>query len=266
MTLLPSTLARDSSPGYKVDISRGRRIGRVSSEWFSRPDDERYLSLSDLYDAVRARAETATARTVETRAIRVIAAPDEPERLSLLLPDREAPVAPTHWSFGQMCSLVGAPSAYLRQLPAALAGINMQHGLLAHRGELVKTLETGDGRTELRAVTGPDYGRIWDHELVAAVMKIAGNGTGDTRWKVPGLLDWSTMRHNPFVEVMKDTTTLYASDRDVFLFLVDDANPIEAGRLPNGDPDLFFRGFYCWNSEVGSKALGMATFYLRASA
>ena len=254
----------DHAPGYKVDISRGQRIGRVSSEWFSRPEDERYLSLNDLFDAVHARAEAATARTIETRAIRVEAASDSPERLSLLLPDREEPVAPTHWSFGQLCSLVGAPSGYLRQLPAALAGINMQHGLLAHRGELVKTLETGEGRTELRAVTGPDYGRIWDHELVSAVMKIAGNGTGDTRWKVPGTLDWSTMRHNPFIEVTKDTTTLYASDRDVFLFLVDDANPIEAGRLPNGDPDLFFRGFYCWNSEVGSKTLGMATFYLRA--
>ena len=46
-------------------------------------------------------------------------------------------------------------------------------------------------------MTGPDYGRIWDHELVAAVMKIAGNGTGDTRWKVPGVLDWATMTHNP---------------------------------------------------------------------
>ena len=254
----------DHVPGYKVDISRGQRIGRASSEWFSRPDDERFLSLDELYAAVRRRAEAASTRTVETKAIRVVAAADEPDRLSLLLPDREAPVASTHWSFGQLCSLVGAPSGYLRQLPAALAGINMQHGLLAHRGELVKTLETSDGRTELRAVTGPDYGRIWDHELVAAVMKIAGNGTGDTRWKVPGLLDWATMRHNPFVEVTKGTTTLYASDRDVFLFLVDDANPIEAGRLPNGDPDLFFRGFYCWNSEVGSKTLGMATFYLRA--
>src|SRR3546814_6921642 len=87
--------------------------------------------------------------------------------------------------------------------------------------------------SELRAVTGPDYGRIWDHELVAAVMKIAGNGIGDTRWKVPGLLNWSTMTHNPFVDVTKDTTTLYASDRDVFLFLVDDAHPIEAGKPPN---------------------------------
>jgi len=34
--------------GFKVDISRGERIGRVSAEWFSRPDDERYLSLSTL--------------------------------------------------------------------------------------------------------------------------------------------------------------------------------------------------------------------------
>jgi len=252
------------SGGYKVDISRGERIGRVSSEWFSRPDDERYLSLGDLYAAVRDRAERATARTVETKALRVEASRDDAERLALVVPGRDEPIAPTHWSFGQMCSLVGAPAGYLRQLPAALAGINMQHGLLSHRAELVKTLEADDGRIELRAVTGPDYGRIWDHELVAAMMKIAGQGTGDTRWKVPGLLDWSTMTHNPFVEVTKDTTTLYASDRDVFLFLVDDAHPIEAGRLPNGDPDLYFRGFYCWNSEVGSKALGMASFYLRA--
>ncbi|MBS7701435.1 DUF932 domain-containing protein [Chelatococcus sp. YT9] len=152
----------------------------------------------------------------------------------------------------------------MRQLPAPLAGINLQHGLLSHRAELVKMLEAEDGRIELRAVTGPDYGRIWDHELVAAVMKIAGDGTGSTMWKVPGVLDWATMTHNPFVDVTKDTTTLYASDRDVFLFLVDDTHPIEAGRLPNGEPDLYFRGFYCWNSEVGSKTLGIASFYLRA--
>jgi hypothetical protein len=55
----------------KVDISRGERIGRVSSEWFSRPDDERYLSLSTLYEVVRTRAERTTARTFETRHIRL---------------------------------------------------------------------------------------------------------------------------------------------------------------------------------------------------
>lgn len=250
--------------GFRVDISRGQRIGRVSSEWFSRPDDERYLSLTELYDTVKARADRAKARTVESRAVHVEASRDNAERLSLIVPGQDEPIAPTHWSFGQLCSLVGAPASYMRQLPAPLAGINLQHGLLSHRSELVKTYEADEGRIELRAVTGPDYGRIHDWELVAAVMKIAGNGVGDTMWKVPGVLDWATMTHNPFVDVTKDTTTLYASDRDVFLFLVDDTHPIEAGRLPNGEPDLYFRGFYAWNSEVGSKTLGIASFYLRA--
>jgi hypothetical protein len=255
---------RAASGGYKVDVSRGERVGRVSSEWFSRPADQRYLSLSDLYASVRGRANRSRTRIVESAAIRVEAKRDDAERLTLSMPGSDAPVAPTHWSFGQLASLVGAPAAYLRQLPAPLAGFNLQYGLTSHRVEQVRTLETDNGRVELRAVTGPDYGRIYDHELVEAVQRIAGNGTRDTRWKVPGVLDWSTGVYNPRVDVTKDTTTLYASDRDVFLFLVDDLNPIEAGRLPDGSPDLYFRGFYCWNSEVGAKTLGIASFYLRA--
>lgn len=252
------------SGGYKVDVSKGERVGRVSSEWFSRPDDERFLSLDELMASVRGRAERSTTRTVDSAVVRVEASREDPERLALILPGADAPVAPTHWSFGQLASLVGAPASYLRQLPAALAGINLQYGLSSHRAEQIKTLEARNGRTELRAVTGPDYGRIYDHELVSAVQRIAGNGTGDTRWKVPGVLDWRTGVYNPHVDVSRDTTTLYASDRDVFLFLVDDLNPIEAGRLPDGSPDLYFRGFYCWNSEVGAKTLGIASFYLRA--
>ena len=255
---------RDVSGGYKVDVSRGERVGRVSSEWFSRPDDERFLSLGDLARSVRGRSERSRTRVVESALIHVEANRNDRERLALMLPGADAPVTPTHWSFGQLASQVGAPAAYLRQLPAPLAAINLQYGLTSNRTEQIKTLETDNGRLELRAVTGPDYGRIYDHELVEAVQKIAGNGTGDTRWKVPGVLDWSTGIYNPRVDITRDTTTLYASDRDVFLFLVDDLNPIEAGRLPDGSPDLFFRGFYWWNSEVGAKTLGMASFYLRA--
>jgi hypothetical protein len=264
MASLAPVATRPVAGTYRVDVSRGQNVGRVSSEWYSRPDDEKFLSLTELYDNVRTRAERATTRIVESKVVRVEARSEDPERLTLIVPGDDRPIAPTNWSFGQLSSLVGAPASYLRTLPAALAGINMQHGLLAHRGEQVKLLQTENGRTELRAVTGPDYGRIWDHELVGAVMKIAGDGVGDTRWKVPGVLDWGNMHYNPYVDVSLETTTLYASDRDVFLFLVDDTHPIEAGKLPNGEPDLFFRGFYCWNSEVGSKTLGMATFYLRA--
>src|SRR5246127_4226440 len=211
---------RDASGGYRVDVSRGERVGRVSSEWFSRPADQRYLSLNELARTVRDRTDRSRTRVIESALIHVEASRADPERLALMLPGSDEPVAPTHWSFGQLASQVGAPAAYLRQLPAALAAINLQYGLTANRAEQIKTLESDDGRVELRAVTSPDYGRIFDHELVEAVQRIAGNGTGDTRWKVPGVGD--------------------------------------------GSPDLYFRGFYCWNSEVGAKTLGMASFYLRA--
>ena len=105
---------RDSNGGYKVDVSRGERIGRVSSEWFSRPADERYLSLSELAHTVRDRTERSRTRVVESALIHVEANRNDSERLALILPGTDAAIAPTHWSFGQLASLVGAPAAYLR--------------------------------------------------------------------------------------------------------------------------------------------------------
>jgi hypothetical protein len=57
---------RDASDGYRVDVSRGERVGRVSSEWFSRPADERYLSLNELARTVRDRTERSRTRVVES--------------------------------------------------------------------------------------------------------------------------------------------------------------------------------------------------------
>src|SRR5258707_13229803 len=102
MTMM--TLTQNEQPvssGFRVDVSRGERVGRVSSEWFSRPDDERYLNLTDLNDAVRRRAERAQTRTVESRAVKVEASRNNSERLVLRVPGRDEPVAPPHWSFGQ---------------------------------------------------------------------------------------------------------------------------------------------------------------------
>src|SRR3546814_2430125 len=58
-TLAQHIDAPQVSGAYKVDISRGRNIGRVSSEWYSRPDDEKFLSLDDHYENVRRRADRA---------------------------------------------------------------------------------------------------------------------------------------------------------------------------------------------------------------
>ena len=243
---------------YKIDASRGARDGNVSRQWMSRPDDQRFLSLDTLAEHVNNRSASAVQKIVDVKNIVIEASFSDPEKLTLN--HEGVNLSPTNWSFGQLSSLANSPAGYLRKLPASIAAINLQYGLQSLRSENAKLYYSDD---ELYAATGTEYGRVHDIELVHAVQKIAGSGTGETRWKIPGVMDWSTSKHNPFVNPTKDTTTLYASDRDVFMFLVDDTHPIEIGKLPNGDPDLIFRGFYVWNSEVGSKTLGISTFMLR---
>ena len=103
----------EKSGGYKVDVSQGERNGQVSSEWFNRPDDERYPSLDDLWASVKGRSERSRSCVVQTADIRVEAARDSAERLHLVLPKAQEPVAPTHRAFGQLASIVGAPASYL---------------------------------------------------------------------------------------------------------------------------------------------------------
>ena len=134
-------------------------------------------------------------------------------------------------------------------------------GLLENRNkELVKSYKSTKG--QLRALTGSEYGRIYDWEIVAAVQEIAAA----TKFKIPGYITGSESGmavYDPFAPVTNESTTIYGSDRDVFIFLVDDLNPIEIGKLPNGEPDLVFRGFYISNSEVGAKSCKIATMYMR---
>ena len=112
------TVQPTKAGGWKVDVSRGERNGRVSSEWFNRPDDERYLSLDDLWASVKGRSEHSRSRVVQTADIRVEAARDSAERLHLILPKAHEPVAPTHWAFGQLASIV-APMLWAWELGAA---------------------------------------------------------------------------------------------------------------------------------------------------
>jgi hypothetical protein len=62
------------------------------------------------------------------------------------------------------------------------------------------------------------------------------------------------------VKVTKANTTLFASDRDMFVFLADEVNRIELPGRRAGMMGTFARGFFTWNSEVGSKTLGIASF------
>ncbi len=244
----------------------------VSSQWFSRPDDQKFLSLDNMLAFKKNDAQRMTSRTVDTHKIQIIGEFDEanPSRGDLRIEyaddnNRDHTNVPTNWSFGQLSQLSGAPAGYLKDLPAPLAADCIQWGLRYNRGrELVKVFGSQNDGGDLRAATGPDYGRIYDWEILEPIKQLVDASGG--RWKVPGMMTGSRdglAVYDPDIPVSMDTTTLFASDRDVFVFLVDDRNPIEVGKLPNGEPDLMFRGFYAWNSETGSKTAGIAAMYLR---
>lgn len=247
------------------NFDKGQTINTVSKQWLARPADEKFLSLPDLHNAVKTRRELSVEATVATKGVEFLAPEptsiEDTHKMTVGLPDGTE-VAPSHWAFGQLASLAKAPAGYLRTLPSQIAADALSYGMRINRE--VEEIKVYNSANSLMAATGPTYGRIFDQEVVEAVMQVAGNGTGDERWKVPGVLDWRTNIYDPNTPVTKDTTTLFASDRDVFMFLVDDRNPIEVGKLPSGDPDLMFRGFYVSNSEMGSGSLRLAAFYLRA--
>lgn len=222
---------------------------QASKQWATRPDDQRFLTLSDLKDSVAKRRSESW--TVEHSIPKMFVVADEPNNdifLSVNNPvtgDRSQ-LELNNWSFNQLSQYAGAPASYLRKLPAMLSAINLQYGI-----ERMPMRENGlvlaqtNGSNVLRAITSTNYGRIWDLDVVDAVERVNVNGN----WKVPSA---SYATNNP-----KRATTLYASDRDVFIFLVDDSHPIEV----NGE--TLFRGFMTWNSEVGSAVFGLTTFLYR---
>jgi hypothetical protein len=256
---------------FRVDPSRGGHNGEVSMQWMARPADQRFTSLDDLHAFKEKFWKGSFQARVQTDGFELIT-PEIKEQADLhrltvgvkvdlgdTVEARE--IAPTHWAFGQMAGLAKSPAAFLRELPSPLVS-DVLTWRLRHAREIEEVKLYG-GATELYAATGPDYGRIPDYEVVEAVRAVAGSGRGEKRWKIPGVLYWNTDLYNPEAPVTKDSTTLYASDRDVFMFLVDDRNPIEVSKLASGEPDLMFRGFYVQNSEVGSRSLKLASFYLR---
>jgi hypothetical protein len=223
-------------------------IGTASHQWATRPDDQRFASLADLKQAVLQRKRESWTATPTTGSLRVV--PADSGAIGIQVYDgtkgEERILEPTNWSFNQLCQYAQAPAAYLRKLPAELTSINLQWGL--ERSPLREdslVLAQSNGTNHLRAMTSTSYGRIWDHEVVEAVERVNPDG----RWQIPAASYTTT---NP-----KRATTLYASDRDVFIFLVDPKNPVEVGQ------EQLFRGFFTWNSEVGSAVFGLCTFLYR---
>ena len=172
---LPQALANEElavTGAYRTAVHKGERDGRVSEQWRNRPDDEKFLSLNDLKDFVFKRSQGSRDHLVRPGQIRVNA---DPMTDGLTIDMEGTEYNMSNWAFSQVCGFVKAPADYLRRIPAQLAGINLQHGLMAYdnaNGEM-RSFAYKNGHNLLRAMTGVNYGRIHDWEVVQQVQRLA---------------------------------------------------------------------------------------------
>src|SRR4030095_5913523 len=240
-------------------------IMTASYEFMSRPADERFTNLWGLGAFAQSQRERSMSKVFSTRKVEF--APTEDKR-GIVMKGNNRNAKLTHWSFGQMSALAGVPARLLRQQaehnlsPLAAANLNAGFqvirdiedvGLLVREDERVHfNSPEGNGLT-LAAATGPNYGRVWNSQLTDALIKKFGNGV-DGDWTVPGYFGV------PLDKITKDNTTLFASDRDMFVFLADEKRPLSVKQRRNGLEGSVYRVFFMWNSEVGSKTVGLAFF------
>ena len=212
---------------------------RASEQWAKRPPDERFQSLAEMGAACKAYRESAKTAVVPYGNLRVEASGDDVR----LVGKAGVPAVFTNWAFGQLASRVGAPVGYLRGLPATLAAQNLNYGL-AHQGEEgskeASLLFHSNGGLVLRAATSDQYSRIWNAEVIERLQALP-----DVWRPAPAAFDGSR--------------GLYASDHDMFAFLVDNNRRIFEEANDGG----LSRGFFVENSEVGAAAFRVMTFLYR---
>lgn len=209
-------------------------------QWVKRPPDERFKSLDEILKFTGTRKQNALEETYALRDLRLHATHGGGMFLNGHVPHS----ALTNWSFSQLCQTVKAPAGYLRTLSAGMAVQCLEYGMAKAGGEaklLLRKNEKADPKDSsfgnaVSAFTSPSYGRIWDYDVVSELME----AVRDTNWHPP--------------ESKSGQAGLYASDRDMFVFLINDERPVEVGNARLG------RGFFLWNSETGSATFGLTTF------
>lgn len=244
-------------------------ITTASREWATRPDDERLGSLDELH--AKCAHQRNVSREVEygLSQLRVEVIDND---LRLRSPTG-ARARFTNWSFGQTCRRLKAPAAYLSTLRPALAMECLNEGIAAaDPSEKAAVLIHTNGVNSLRAMTSEKYDRIWNADVTSRLLQLPRFG-----WQVPPARPARPNQKGTRKATAADVLTgpkwglsvkegdeiapagLYASDRDMFAFMVDDSH-----RINDGSEQGLARGFFIQNSEVGDSSFKLTTFLYRA--
>lgn len=241
----------------------------AATQYAQRPKDERFESPAALLAAAEHDRAYSVERTYNTRDLRVGVARatgtdgspivdalgmPAPETLRLQSPKGSAGF--THWSFGQLCRMLGAPAAYLRSLPPAIAADALNYGLhdrADHATDAKLLVKQNGGDPIVRACTSETYSRVWNAELWRPLFATVGAG-----WKTPPT--WTG-----------EPAGLYQGDRDAFAILINGGSIVEdpstRGRATGAggqDAGTMYRGIIVRNSEVGACSIVIDLILFRA--
>lgn len=248
---------------------------QAAQQWAHRPDDERFASLSEMYAAARGYATTAIEAQVPFDTLRVIH--DDLSDNLMIVGRKGTPATLTNYAFGQVAKQVGAPGAYLQKLPARIAAQALSHGLTERgreRGNAASLMfhKAQDGQPMvLRSSMTERYERIWNYEVIERLLGLQAEGWqvppgrpchGNQAGARPATAD-DVLRGPSFALSIKEgdmiaPSGLYASDHDMFAFMVYNDN-----RIDDGSAEGLGRGVIFTNSEVGDRALTRTTFLYR---
>lgn len=231
----------------------------ASRQWATRPADQRFKTLDALRESVHGRRLRSRSVDLDLSKIHVAAKDDVIEINSAI-----APSEPTHWALGQLAGTVNAPGSYIRTLSPQLIADNLNFGIgrrIADKTDVkfMTVANPEDGLATLQAVTSTTYGRIWDADVVDAVQRIVERSGGKFHNPSAYVVDQTKGQGFKGITGATEPSGLFASDRDVFVLMVDGGSLLEAG--PRAKLN---RGFIVWNSEVGAKTLGLQTFLFNA--
>jgi len=255
----------------RTDASSGKKMSKnlyeANAQWATRPDDERFESLEAMYRACRSYAEQSREFLAPLQSLRAEADNGDIK----LIGKGNQPARLTHYAFGQFARLAGAPPSYLRALPATLATQCINHGIK----EKTTGMDTSDKLNVLahsllvRALTSDSYDRVWNFEVIQKI----GKHLAEQGWVVPPArpspMSVKGVRPATKADILPNQgdfglavkegdliapAGLYASDHDMFAFLVNHLDPVFDGQK------YLNRGVFIQNSEVGDCALKFKVF------
>ncbi len=214
------------------------------SRWSQRTPDESFDTIDALRAHVHDRRARAEVHRVPLAALRPVEAAHGVD-LSL----DGAPLRPTAWAARRYSAEVGLPAQAVQALSPRLATMALaERRAVTHATDPDREVEVviehrADRPSLLRSLVSRGYARTWDADLVDALLvPLAARGWQPARANAPG----------------GERAALFASDRDLFCFLVHEDAPLE---LDEVHPRPLRRGLLLRNSEVPGTALRVQTFW-----